>query len=314
MADKHHSATSNDSQHSAGHAHDPLAKEHLIGHVKDSEYFELPRFLGGKWNIPQLRTSSEPIATFRTGIKAIDDRLEPMALKVTKFMVIELVVAIVLVVVFVRLAGQLKRTGVAKGAWANALEAMIVFIRDQVARPAIGGHDADRFMPFLLTLFFFVLACNLFGMLPWGGSPTGALATTGALALLTFVTVVVSGMVKLGPIGFWVGQVPHMDLPKLLFIPLWLMIFGIEVMGLGIKHFILAMRLLANMMAGHLVLAVIMAFIAASATSLAWYAVAPASVFGAVALSLLEVFVAFLQAYIFTFLSALFIGMAVHPH
>ena len=168
--------------------------------------------------------------------------------------------------------------------------------------------------PFLLTVFFFVVSCNLFGMLPWAGSPTGALATTGAMALLTFATVVLSGMAKLGPIGFWVGQVPHMDLPLALAILLKPMIFFIEVLGLGIKHFILAMRLLANMMAGHLVLAVIMAFIAASAASLAWWAVAPASILGAVALSLLELFVAFLQAYIFTFLSALFIGMAVHPH
>ena len=282
--------------------------------MKDSTYFELPRFLGGKWNIPQLRHSAEPIATIHIGFKPIDDRIEPMELKITKFMVIEMMAAIVLVVIFVRLAGHLKRSGVAKGAWANALEAMIVYIRDQVARPAIGGHDADRFVPYLLTVFFFILACNLFGMIPWAGSPTGALATTGAMALLTFVTVIVSGMAKMGVVGFWVGQVPHMDLPLALAIMLKPMIFVIEVMGLGIKHFILAVRLLANMLAGHMVLGVILAFIAASAGTVAWYAVAPVSVLGAVALSLLELFVAFLQAYIFTFLSALFIGMAVHPH
>ena len=93
------------------------------------------------------------------------------------------------------------------------------------------------------------------------------------------------------------------------------MIFVIEILGLFIKHTVLAVRLLANMMAGHLVLAVIMAFIAAAATNaLVWYGVAPVSVLGATALSMLELFVAFLQAYIFTFLSALFIGMAVHPH
>jgi F-type H+-transporting ATPase subunit a len=300
--------------HDAEHGHNPLASEHLIGHVKDSTYFELPRFLGGKWNIPQFRSGSEPIATIHIGFKPIDDRIEPLELKITKFMVIELTAAILLVVIFVRLAGQLKRSGVVKGAWANALEAMVVFIRDQVARPAIGGHDADRFMPYLLTVFFFILACNLFGMIPWAGSPTGALATTGAMALLTFATVIVSGMAKMGVVGFWVGQVPHMDLPLALAIMLKPMIFVIEIMGLGIKHFILAVRLLANMLAGHMVLAVIMAFIAASAASVAWYAVAPVSVLGAVALSLLELFVAFLQAYIFTFLSALFIGMAVHPH
>jgi F-type H+-transporting ATPase subunit a len=191
---------------------------------------------------------------------------------------------------------------------------MLLFIRDEVARPAIGKHDADRFMPFLWTVFFFVLICNLLGMVPWAGSPTGAFAATGAMALITFVTVVGSGMAKLGPVGFWVGQVPHIDLPLPLAIVLKPGIFLIEVLGLCIKHFVLSVRLLANMMAGHLVLAVIVAFIAAAWSSHAIWAVAPASLLGATALSLLELFVAFLQAYIFTFLTALFIGMAVHPH
>jgi F-type H+-transporting ATPase subunit a len=299
--------------HDAHHA-DPLDAGHLIGHVKDADYFEFPRFMGGKVQIPQIYHGQEPIATIGIGFKPIDDRIEPFEGKLTKFMVLEVIAALLLIVVFSWLASRLKRTDRPKGSLTNALEAMIVFIRDDVARPAIGGHDADRFMPYLLTIFFFVLSLNLFGMLPWAGSATGALATTGALAFMTFLTVIISGMSKLGPVGFWVGQVPHMELPLVLSILLKPMIFVIEVMGMGIKHFILAMRLLANMMAGHLVLAVIMAFIAASAASMTWYAVMPASMFGAVALSLLELFVAFLQAYIFTFLSALFIGMAVHPH
>jgi F-type H+-transporting ATPase subunit a len=165
-------------------------------------------------------------------------------------------------------------------------------------------------------MFFFVLACNLMGMVPWAGSPTGALATTGALALCTFATVVGAGMMKMGPVGFWKAQVPHMDLPLPLAIFLKPMVFAIEVLGLGIKHFVLSVRLLANMMAGHLVLAVLVAFVAAIAPfgTAAIAGVGAASVLGATALSLLELFVAFLQAYIFTFLSALFIGMAVHPH
>ena len=121
-------------------------------------------------------------------------------------------------------------------------------------------------------------------------------------------------MTKLGAVGFWKAQVPHMDLPFVLAIFLMPMMFVLEVMGLLIKHFVLAVRLLANMMAGHLVLAVLLAFIAVSAGSIVWYGVTPASVLGATALNMLELFVAFLQAYIFTFLSALFIGMAVHPH
>jgi len=124
-----------------------------------------------------------------------------------------------------------------------------------------------------------------------------------------------AGMAKMGPIGFWLSQVPHMELPGVLAVLLLPMIFLIEILGLFIRHFVLAVRLLANMMAGHLVLAVIIAFIGASYDlSVLWWGIAPMSVLGAVALNLLELFVAFLQAYIFTFLSALFIGMAVHPH
>lgn len=297
-----------------GHTHDPLDAGHLIGHVKDAEYFELPKALGGKIVIPQPLERDEPVATIKVGFAPIDDRIEPFDLRITKFMVLEVVAALLLIVLLTRVASKIKRNGSAKGPFSNAIEAMVVFIRDEVAEPAIGHHDAHTFMPFLLTMFFFIVTCNLLGLVPWAGSATGALATTGALALITFGTVIGAGMLKLGPVGFWVGQVPHMDLPGPLAVLLKPMIFAIEVLGLFIKHFILAMRLLANMMAGHLVLAVIMAFIAASYTSLAWWGVMPASVLGSVALSLLELFVAFLQAYIFTFLSALFIGMAVHPH
>jgi len=300
--------------HAETHAHNPFDKEHLLGHVKDAEYFEVPRVLGGKIHIPQLLKTEKPIAVIHTGFKPIDDRIEPFDLKFTKFMVLELVAAVVVVLLFTRLAARIKRGDAPKGSLTNALEAMVVFIRDEVARPAIGHHDAERFLPYLLTVFFFIVGCNLLGLVPWAGSATGALATTGAMALLTFATVIIAGMIKLGPIKFWLAQVPHMDLPTPIAIVLKPMIFGIEILGLCIKHFILAMRLLANMMAGHLVLTVILAFIAASASSLMWYAVTPASVLGVVALSLLELFVAFLQAYIFTFLSALFIGMAVHPH
>jgi F-type H+-transporting ATPase subunit a len=282
--------------------------------VKDAEYFELPRALGGKILLPQFFKTDEPIATIKVGFKPIDERMEPFDLKFTKFMFLEMVAAVLLIVLFTRLASILRRGTAPKGPLTNALEAMIVFVRDDIARPAIGRHDADRFLPFLLTAFFFIAACNLLGLVPWAGSATGALGTTLALASLTFVTVVVAGMAKLGPVGFWLAQVPHVELSPAMSVVLKPMIFGIEVIGLGIKHFVLAMRLFANMMAGHLVLAVVLAFIAAATTSWAWYGVMPASVFGAVALSLLELLVAFIQAYVFTFLSALFIGMAVHPH
>ena len=317
MAEQHGEHAEHSDQ--GGHGHDPFDASHLIGHVKDAEYFHFPRFFNpekdGHLELPQI-SSGEPIATIKIGFEPIDNMIEPLNLRLTKFMVLEVVAALLIAAIFIPLANRIRTGERPSGRIWNLLETMLVFLRDEVARPAIGKHDADRFMPFLWTMFFFVLGCNLLGMVPWLGSPTGALAATGALALITFGTVLAAGMLKLGPIGFWAAQVPHMDLPLLLAIPLKPMIFLIELLGLCIKHFVLSVRLLANMMAGHLVLGVIVAFIAASVKVglLGWLGISTASILGATALSLLELFVAFLQAYIFTFLSALFIGMAVHPH
>lgn len=292
---------------------DAFDPNHLFGHVQDADHFVVPRFMAqkvehgeGKIDIPQPFHAATAAVEHQEGIH--------FNFKLTKFMVLEVVVAAIICFLFIRLAQKISRSDVPRGRMTNLLESMLLFLRDQVARPAIGSHDADRFMPFLWTLFFFVLGMNLMGMLPWAGSPTGSLAVTGTLALITFGTVVLSGSKQLGVVGFWKAQVPHMDLPGPLAVILLPMIFVIEVLGLFIKHFVLAVRLLANVMAGHLVLTVILAFIVAAATHPAWWGVMPASVAGAAALSLLELFVAFLQAYIFAFLSALFIGAAVHPH
>jgi F-type H+-transporting ATPase subunit a len=285
--------------HHAAHKVNPLDPKELFGHVEDSKELHLPQMIAPEGS---------------HGHVAIPQPFEPFGFTLTKFMVIELVAAILIAVFFVALAKALKGGAIPRGRFRNMLEAMLLYFRDKVARPCIGGHDADKFVPFLWTIFFFVLGCNLFGMIPWMGSPTGSLSVTGTLAFITFLVVVGSGMKKLGAFGFWKAQVPHMDVPGPLKIFLLPMIFVIEVFGLLVKHGVLAVRLLANMMAGHVVLAVILAFIAASAQSLWWWGVMPASVLGATALSMLELFVAFLQAYIFTFLSALFIGMAVHPH
>lgn len=303
--------------HASHAAHNPLDPNELFGHVADSPEFHVPRVLApgshGHIKIPQPFADREPIFVMKTGNALLDRTIQPFDLQITKFMVIELLVALLLAIFFIGLGRALKGGAIPRGRFRNMLEAMLLYFRDSVARPCIGHHDADRFVPFLWTIFFFVLGCNLFGMLPWMGSPTGSLAVTGALAFVTFCVVVGSGMMKLGPVGFWKAQVPHMDLPPVLKVLLVPMIFGIELFGMFVKHGVLAVRLLANMMGGHVVLAVIIAFIAAATGSM-WYVVTPASVMGATALSLLELFVAFLQAYIFTFLSALFIGMAVHPH
>jgi F-type H+-transporting ATPase subunit a len=300
-------------------AHNPLDPNALFSHVEDSTGFHFPRRFApehqGHIELPQPFMRDEPLFAVHTGKPIIDNTIKPLDFQITKFMVIELAVALIIAALFIGLGQALKGGAIPRGRIRNMLEAMLLYFRDSVARPCIGHHDADRFVPFLWTIFFFVLGCNLFGMLPWMGSPTGSLAVTGALAFTTFLVVIGSGMRKLGAVGFWKAQVPHMDLSpglKILLIP---MIFVIEIFGMLVKHGVLAVRLLANMMGGHVVLAVIMAFVgAATASYLLWIPVTAMSVLGATALSMLELFVAFLQAYIFTFLSALFIGMAVHPH
>ena len=137
-----------------------------------------------------------------------------LGFQVTKFMVLELVAAALMLLVFLTLARRIRGGGPPKGLFWNFFEVMLVFIRDEVARPSIGKHDADKFLPFLWNIFFFILFCNLLGILPWAGSPTGALTVTAALAGITFCAVVGTGMQKFGVGGFFKSLVPHMELPK----------------------------------------------------------------------------------------------------
>jgi len=352
---------------------DPMSDHNPIYHLKDCYFFEVPKALWRQgWQtldtVPQFLRDGRPditdVAEFN---HAMDGKIlipQPFAtldslyavksgFGISKYMILELVLAGILVLLFTRVAAALRAGAAPKGRFANFFEAMILFVRDQIARPAIDSHDhhddhghdlhthddhadaghahaaskaavhavreqhdGDRFVPLLLTLFFFVLGCNLLGMVPWAGSPTASFSVTLALAGVTFATVVVAGMMKFGFLGFFGNQVPSMDLPLPLAILLKPMIFAIEILGLLIKHLILAVRLLANMVAGHLVLLGIMGLISTAATySMGmWATVTGISVVSCTLFSVLELFVAFLQAYIFTFLSALFIGASVHQH
>lgn len=258
--------------------------------------------------------------------------------QVSRFMVMEVVAAILVAAIVIPLARHAARNRVSRGRFMNLFEAIVLFIRDGVARPAIdGGHEADHghghdhdhghahghgkahrrgsdvFLPFLWTLFFFILFCNLLGMIPGGASPTANINVTGVLALLALTAVITAGVREQGPIGFWIGIVPKMDVPIVLKPVLWGLMWVIEVAGLLIRHAVLSIRLFANMLAGHIVLAVILGLLT-QAAGIFTYLVTPMSIGGVVALSFLELFVAFLQAYIFTFLAALFIGAASHPH
>jgi F-type H+-transporting ATPase subunit a len=273
----------------AGHGHSP------ISHVVDGPTLELPF----------LRTIHLP---------ALD--LGFTRFQITRFMVMEVIVALLIVALMVPLARHLTREGkyVPRGPRMNLLEALLLFVRDGIARPLIGGHDADRFLPFLWTLFFFVLFGNLLGLVPGFASATGNINVTGALALMALATVLLAGMRQAGPVGFWLALVPHLEAPAWLKMFIWPLMLLIEVAGLFIRHIVLAIRLFANMLAGHIVLTVILGFILQALGTWFIVAVAPASILGVLAVSFLELLIAAIQAYIFTFLSALFIGAAVHPH
>ncbi|MCC9605271.1 F0F1 ATP synthase subunit A [Blastopirellula sp. JC732] len=231
---------------------------------------------------------------------------------ISRFMVLEMFVALMMVLVFTWYASRLKKSVVPKGRVIHLLDAFVCYLRDSVIRPGI-GHGADKFVPILLTMFFFVLGCNLLGMIPWLGAPTASFSVTLSLAFATLLIGMGAGALKFGPIGVWLNLVPHMDLPLVIGIPVKLMLFVIEVLGLFIKHGVLGVRLLANMVAGHVVL---LGIVAMGVEMSGWSLViaGPIIVFAAVLFSCLELFVAFLQAYIFTFLSSLFIGASTHHH
>jgi F-type H+-transporting ATPase subunit a len=233
-------------------------------------------------------------------------------LQITKFMLLELLAAALIALIYIPLARRARDGSLPKGRFWNAFESLLTFVREEIAKPNLHGHDADKFTPYLWTVFLFILFCNLFGMFPFLGSPTASIWVTGALGLCSFVLFHAAPIRKMGFVHYLQAMWPHIDVPYLGPV-LSLSIFSIEMLGTVIKSFVLAVRLFANMFAGHMVLATILLFIVASANTALWVVITPASVIGIAALSLLELFVAFLQAYVFTFLTALFLGMLLHP-
>jgi F-type H+-transporting ATPase subunit a len=230
----------------------------------------------------------------------------------TKHVVFLVLAALVCLVLFIGAARSLARKGEGKApsGFANAMEALILYFRDEVIRPNI-GHGADRYAPLILTLFFFILFMNLLGLVPFGATATGNLSVTAALALVTFITVEVTGMRTLGPGGY----------AKTIFyapkgMPIWgqaimlVIMTPVEFLGKLTKPFALAIRLFANMTAGHTLVLSLLGLIFMFGS----FAVAGASVAMSTAVMILEVFVAFLQAYIFAMLTAVFIGLIRHAH
>ena len=247
----------------------------------------------------------------------------------TNHMIIMGVAALLMLLIFPAMTRRYRSGELVPTGTRNLFEAVMIYIRDQIAKPVL-GERADTFLPLLWTLFFFILFCNLIGMLPLDvlqapfyeklglhhpiyGTPTANPYVTAMLALISFVAIQGFALKAngIGPyLGHFLGGAPWYMAPVMI---------PVEIIGMLVKPFALFLRLAANMTAGHILLAVLIGFPALAAAGMNSYgagiAIGIPAVLGAAAISCLELFVAFLQAYLFTFLTALFIGqMAPHEH
>lgn len=233
--------------------------------------------------------------------------LGPLSLPFSKHLLMMGIAALILLVVFPLI---IRSRSAALAPFRSMIEATVLFLRDEVVVPNMGSKGA-AYTGYFATLFFFILLMNLIGLVPYGATATGNLAVTAGLALTTFVLINFTGIREQGLIGYFAHLVPKG-------VPAWLypLMFPIELMGLFIKTFALCIRLFANMIAGHIVILVFICFIFIfGAFNAAFgFLVAPVSIGLVLFTMLLELLVAFLQAYIFVTLTAIFTGAAMHPH
>ena len=239
------------------------------------------------------------------GTLSFDDHHHPTNIKpwdfsITKSVLMIIVTGILMLVLFSGLAKSFKKGPIATGA-GRFFEPIIIYVRDEIAIPNIGEKHYKRYMSFLLTVFFFVWFLNLFGLTPLGINVTGNIAVTFALAMLTFLITQFSGNKNYWKHIFWMPGVP---------VPMKIILAPIELLGVFIKPFALMIRLYANIMAGHIVL---MSLIGLMFVFKNWVGSSMTFVL-AFAISMIELLVALLQAYIFTMLSALYFGFAVEEH
>jgi len=250
-------------------------------------------------------------------------------LSITKAVVMLWVVAVIVILMFTWLAHRLRKAedGAPKGTITTMLEFFVSAIREQIVLPFIGPKYASRFLPLILTFFMFILMSNLLGLTPiidlvghlgaalhvpgleklahGSSTATGNFNVTAGLALITFFSIIYAGSVAHGAIQHWKNIVPHGLNPFI-----YVILIPIEIIGMFVKPFALTMRRAANMTAGHAAILAIMSFIFVFHTWMMGLVSVPLMT----GLMLLEIIVCFVQAYVFTLLSALFIGMAIHVH
>jgi F-type H+-transporting ATPase subunit a len=251
------------------------------------------------------------IVPFYNGTMEVDpNRSKPLDFSITKNVFAVMISAIIILLIFLNIAKSYKNRGLqAPKGLQSLLEPVILFIRDDVAKSSI-GRKYERFMPFLLTIFFFILINNLMGLIPifpGGANVTGNIAVTLVLAAFTLITITINGNK-----AYWKHIFNAPGVPWWLKIPLPLMPI-IELSGVFIKPFVLMVRLFANILAGHIVVLGFFSliFIFGAIDNVAGYGSTILALPFALFISMLEILVAFIQAYVFTLLSAIYLGMAV---
>lgn len=296
-------------EHPAGAGHEPAAEEesHDVGafimhHVADSpEYeFELPLHTGKNpvLHLPRLQFELEPAACQVEHPSLLGGCLD---LSITKHVMMMWIASALLLAVALTFSHRDRRRLVPRGVMPNLLEMLVLFVRDEIAIKTIGKEHGPRYVSYLLSAFFFILFLNLLGLLPWMATATGNIGVTLAMALCTFVLTQYASIRAAG-LGTYLKHLTGGVHPLL-----WPIMIPVEVLGLFTKPFALTMRLFANMVAGHIVIFFLLGLIFIMNST----ALAAISVPFAIGIYFLELFVAFLQAYIFTMLSGLFIGMGV---
>lgn len=219
-------------------------------------------------------------------------------LTITNHVIMMWIAAAILIITF---SLAFRRRSMVPTGLANALESLVVFLRDNVILPNL-GHDARSYAPYLLTAFFFILLCNLLGLVPFGSTATGNIAVTASLAIMTFVTVQIAGIRKHGLLGY----LKHFCPSGMPFLLRFIMV-PVEIISMVTKHFALAIRLFANMIAGHITILALLSLIFFFKNWL----IAPFPLAIILFSSLLEILIALIQAYVFTILSAVFIGASL---
>ncbi|MEQ1909802.1 MAG: F0F1 ATP synthase subunit A [Vicinamibacterales bacterium] len=301
-------------EHAAGAAEKFNAGETIIEHVSNSSHehplIHLPRLLGIDFSVTK------------------------------HVLMLWLVAALVFIVITVTVRKYLSQDRKIPSGFMNAIEALVEFIRDSIALPNVGKKWVNTYTPLLLTFFVFILAANAIGLIPvfevvglldhfvlhtsddsflkqllhGGTTVTGNFNVTAALAVIVFATIIIAGSRAHGFVKHWINLVPHG-----LVWPIYIILIPVELIGMLVKPFALTMRLAANMTGGHIAVLAILSFVFLFAEMFGQAAAGvgvglAVSVPLATALSGLEIIVVLVQAYVFTLLSAVFIGMAIHVH